>query len=93
MANNVYKIKENGKKVRELCASYDETFSAFYTMQLWWCYLNQCSFYDKRNLAKAKEQISTNEHTATFERDGIVYACTSVDKSVKDGVNESKLEF
>lgn len=93
MANEIFKIKENGE--RELCASYDQSFSAIYTMQLWWCYMHKCSFYDKRNLNKAKDaiKVSVSGHTAFFEKDGIVYACTTTDRLASEGIGESALEF
>ena len=91
MANEVFKIKENGE--REYCASYDGDFSAFYTIQLWWCYMHKCNFYDRRNLDQAKRVITTSAHSAFFEENGDKYICTTPNKRSDEGVNKSKLEF
>ena len=91
MGNEIYKIKKNGE--REYCTTYDGKFSAYYTMQLWWCYMHRVNFLDKRNLEKAKLEILTSGHTASFEQDNETYACTTPERLATEGINNSKLEF
>lgn len=91
MGNEIYKINENGE--REWCATYDGTFSALYTMKLWWCNLHKVNFFDKRNLEKASSEITTSGNTALFIDGDNTYACTTPERLATEGINSSKLEF
>lgn len=75
--HNIYRIKPDGE--REFAASYDGKFSAFYAMQLWWCNLHHCNFFNKHSLKKATEHIVTSKslRSVMFNMDEDTYILTT----------------
>lgn len=85
--HNIYCIKPNGEM--EFAASYDGKFTAFYAMQLWWCYLHRCNFFCTENLKKAAEQIvvSKSLRSVMFDMGEDTYILTTKkDSDVRIGI-------
>lgn len=93
MANKVERFDKDGNIVETF--TYDERFSAMYTLQLVWCYLHKVNLYNKSLRENAKASFLINESAVSFYHDDDVYVCykQADKKDVYDGINNSSLNF
>lgn len=93
MTNKVERINGNGTLLETY--DYDGRFSAVYTLQLVWCYVNKVNIYNKQQREKAKESFNFGEATVSFVFDNDVFLCRKQEdkKDLYDGINGSALDF